>query len=303
VNTKTIRLRLQAELDIMWDVNNPSKNPYKEDLLKNLTKLRPPPQGYVVYPSDPNHYTANLRILSATELEPRDESELKAPICSATHSFAEDPPGTFSTCTREFGHTGSHENDRGQWWSTITGDESDPPLNPSQGPHPEPFAADLGDAATTWHNYAGDRLRGESNWYANFIQGFMHGRGWTLERRRETMEEAVAYKANNALTPRNGSWAFEVLANALQCGTEPQVIINTVRELRNRLHTAEHKVKESDEPIPMILHCPSCHVRHIDTVYSPKIHHSHACQHCGAVWRPAKVATVGVQFLPGFKDP
>ena len=33
-----------------------------------------------------------------------------------------------------------------------------------------------------------------------------------------------------------------------------------------------------------------------------KSHHTHACQTCGMVWRPAIIATVGVQFLPGFKD-
>ena len=56
-------------------------------------------------------------------------------------------------------------------------------------------------------------------------------------------------------------------------------------------------------PIPMILHCPSCRVRHIDTgEYASKHHHTHACQSCGMVWRPAIVATVGVQFLPGFKN-
>jgi len=32
-----------------------------------------------------------------------------------------------------------------------------------------------------------------------------------------------------------------------------------------------------------------------------KPHHTHACQHCGLVWRPAIAPTVGVQFLPGFK--
>lgn len=34
-----------------------------------------------------------------------------------------------------------------------------------------------------------------------------------------------------------------------------------------------------------------------------KLHHTHACQSCGMVWRPALVATVGVRFLPGFKNP
>jgi len=57
------------------------------------------------------------------------------------------------------------------------------------------------------------------------------------------------------------------------------------------------------EPIPMILHCPDCSYRHIDRgEFATKRHHTHACQACGLVWRPAIVATVGVQFLPGFKD-
>lgn len=57
--------------------------------------------------------------------------------------------------------------------------------------------------------------------------------------------------------------------------------------------------------IPMILHCPmpSCGARHIDEgEFATKIHHTHACQTCGHVWRPALVATVGVQFLPGYKN-
>jgi hypothetical protein len=57
-------------------------------------------------------------------------------------------------------------------------------------------------------------------------------------------------------------------------------------------------------PVPMILTCPSCNVRHIDEgEFATKPHHTHACQGCGMVWRPAKIATVGVQFLPGFRNP
>jgi rubredoxin len=57
------------------------------------------------------------------------------------------------------------------------------------------------------------------------------------------------------------------------------------------------------ETIPMILTCPSCGGRHIDEgEFATKVHHTHACQHCGMVWRPAIVPTVGVQFLPGFKN-
>ena len=58
-------------------------------------------------------------------------------------------------------------------------------------------------------------------------------------------------------------------------------------------------------PIPMILTCPmpTCGGRHIDEgEFATKVHHTHACQHCGMVWRPAIEPTVGVQFLPGFKN-
>lgn len=55
--------------------------------------------------------------------------------------------------------------------------------------------------------------------------------------------------------------------------------------------------------IPMILHCPMCRERHIDEGdFATKLHHTHACQSCGVVWRPAILPTVGVKFLPGFKD-
>jgi predicted RNA-binding Zn-ribbon protein involved in translation (DUF1610 family) len=56
-------------------------------------------------------------------------------------------------------------------------------------------------------------------------------------------------------------------------------------------------------PIPMRLRCPSCGEIHIDEgEFATKPHHTHACQHCGEVWRPALVTTVGVKFLPGFKN-
>ena len=56
-------------------------------------------------------------------------------------------------------------------------------------------------------------------------------------------------------------------------------------------------------PIPMVLTCPSCGERHIDRdSFAVRPHHTHACQHCGLTWRPAIVPTVGVEFLPGFKN-
>lgn len=56
-------------------------------------------------------------------------------------------------------------------------------------------------------------------------------------------------------------------------------------------------------PIPMRLTCPMCNTLHVDAPpWDTKPHHTHACQECGHVWRPAVVDTVGVRFLPGFKN-
>ena len=55
--------------------------------------------------------------------------------------------------------------------------------------------------------------------------------------------------------------------------------------------------------IPMLIWCPMCKARHVDAgEFATKLHHTHSCQKCGLTWRPAIVPTVGVQFLPGFKD-
>jgi hypothetical protein len=61
---------------------------------------------------------------------------------------------------------------------------------------------------------------------------------------------------------------------------------------------------DEQTPIPMLIWCPLCGSRHIDRgEYATKSHATHACQRCGLCFRPAIVPTVGVQFLPGFKDP
>lgn len=63
--------------------------------------------------------------------------------------------------------------------------------------------------------------------------------------------------------------------------------------------------KAVEAPRPMLLWCPApgCGARHIDKAeFETQAHHTHACQACGMVWRPAIGLTVGVQFLPGFKD-
>lgn len=64
-----------------------------------------------------------------------------------------------------------------------------------------------------------------------------------------------------------------------------------------------------DEPIPMVLHCPSCGLQHIDApdsapqfvsvddVWTNPPHRSHLCCRCGTVWRPADVPTNGVERI------
>lgn len=53
----------------------------------------------------------------------------------------------------------------------------------------------------------------------------------------------------------------------------------------------------------MRLACEACGKLHIDEgEFLTKPHHTHSCQFCGLTWRPAVVHTIGVQFLPGFKN-
>ena len=68
-------------------------------------------------------------------------------------------------------------------------------------------------------------------------------------------------------------------------------------------HTRPH-TEHAAKPIPMRLTCPDCGELHLDEgEFAVKPHHTHSCQACGMTWRPAVVHTVGVRFLPGFKNP
>lgn len=88
-----------------------------------------------------------------------------------------------------------------------------------------------------------------------------------------------------------------VLSKCAECGTREAVFCKTCVEDGTAVPPAV------PVPIPMFLTCPLCKARHVDAGdFTTKRHHTHACQSCGAVWRPAIEPTVGVQFLPGFKD-
>jgi hypothetical protein len=77
-----------------------------------------------------------------------------------------------------------------------------------------------------------------------------------------------------------------------------------------------HDIEDAErasEPIPMVLHCPSCGLQHIDAPDAPgdahahsdghesrwnnPPHRSHLCHGCGTIWRPADVPTVGVESI------
>lgn len=80
-------------------------------------------------------------------------------------------------------------------------------------------------------------------------------------------------------------------------------IKDNIKLLQGAVEYLRTRGSQKETPVPMILPCPACGKRHIDKgVFATKLHVTHACQFCGMCWRPAVVATVGVDFLPGFKD-
>lgn len=58
-------------------------------------------------------------------------------------------------------------------------------------------------------------------------------------------------------------------------------------------------VMRIDAPVPSILQCPKCNTQHVDKGIwvTIRIHRTHLCANCGAIWRPFAYATVGVASL------
>jgi predicted RNA-binding Zn-ribbon protein involved in translation (DUF1610 family) len=107
---------------------------------------------------------------------------------------------------------------------------------------------------------------------------------------------ALATAATSDKSGLTNSGVIAVSATATATTMEISAVLTADRD------GTSMELAEAD-PIPMILTCPCCGERHIDEgEFATKPHHTHACQHCGIVWRPALASTVGVQFLPGFKN-
>lgn len=82
------------------------------------------------------------------------------------------------------------------------------------------------------------------------------------------------------------------------CGAHAEYMRNETARENERL-----RAQAAARAIPMLIWCPGCGERHIDEgEFAQKLHHTHACQHCGHVFRVAIECTVGVRFLPGFKN-
>ncbi len=97
-----------------------------------------------------------------------------------------------------------------------------------------------------------------------------------------------------AVAQRDEIYKLEVQVEELQ---------KTIENWQGHIQKLEAEVEKLEAPIEMILFCPMCKARHIDKgKFATQPHKSHACQGCGFTWSPSHRHTVGVEFLPGYKN-
>ena len=125
----------------------------------------------------------------------------------------------------------------------------------------------------------------------------------------------------------HGDWGLEVLSCSDQIGDCPGAVVGmpchtpqrraaSISAWNTRAPDAQPEPAAPTvvEPIDMVLHCPACGLQHVDApeaVHEPQPdgsahaeehwnnppHRSHKCGICGHIWRPADVATNGVQAV------
>lgn len=107
------------------------------------------------------------------------------------------------------------------------------------------------------------------------------------------------------MTDDSKSWSvlYEELRAAIDGGSETMTHEEALAEIK--------AMKSDSPPIDIVLYCPNCGKQHIDVseagpnrrdglpgpaymLWDNPPHRSHLCGGCGAIWRPADVATNGV---------
>lgn len=101
----------------------------------------------------------------------------------------------------------------------------------------------------------------------------------------------------------------ELKRNTNRVNEDVRIILDYSRDAAKafeaEIQTLRARISDLEKPVALWLSCPQCSTRHVDVgEYATKPHVAHTCQNkaCGLTWRPAVVATVGVQFLPGSED-
>lgn len=104
-----------------------------------------------------------------------------------------------------------------------------------------------------------------------------------------------------ALTLRG--WGYKDDDPAVVAAITAVIRTDAFRELVDRGFDQSKAITLVVGPVPLRLICERCGELHIDEgEQATTVHRTHACQHCGALWAPAVVPTVGVLFLPGCRN-
>jgi NTP pyrophosphatase (non-canonical NTP hydrolase) len=100
-----------------------------------------------------------------------------------------------------------------------------------------------------------------------------------------------------AISPGLSAYKLGRIERAYEAAAAPLLAANTRLTGELGAVLSSHAVA-----VPMLLFCPRCAEQHVDAPQPEKgwenpPHRSHLCGACGHVWRPADVATTGVQVL------
>ena len=128
----------------------------------------------------------------------------------------------------------------------------------------------------------------------------------------EAQKRKVIQQTRKSADGMGPLWIYECTTRAPRRTKRPTVksLTAEVCTLQEELRAARKEMVRIHEhatmdppPVPLLLWCPECKARHVDIgEFATRRHHSHACQKCGLVWQPSVQATIGVLFLPGFKN-